>query len=419
MNSLISDLGNNPYFGAGFGLFGLALLSQAGRYALRFTNIWFRRRYVTSLEITSLDRCYPWLLQYLSKQSSSLQFALGEDGKSFIPSTGVHLVRESNGTFIRVERNREKIAIPGGGAPFEILKLTALGNHKNTFKELIDRLNFNELLASQKHQYVYTPYLNNEWKQFGLPRAKRSLDSVILKNNLVDTILDDLKKFLESAQWYHDTGIPYRRGYLFYGPPGCGKSSLIFSLAGNMNRSICSLNLGERTMTDDRLNQLLNNAPSNSVISLEDVDAIISNQQTINSETDVRYIGMNPLSLNGLLNALDGVASAADGRVVFMTTNFYEKLPSVLIRPGRVDFKAEITYAGVEQIYRMCNRFFPRASNAELEELKGHLIRLFDQSDLLISPAELQGYFMNCKNMSCSIQNLGKLVNISKKILPI
>ena len=33
-------------------------------------------------------------------------------------------------------------------------------------------------------------------------------------------------------------GIPYRRGYLLYGIPGSGKSSLIYALAGVLNLSI-------------------------------------------------------------------------------------------------------------------------------------------------------------------------------------
>ncbi|CAK7228663.1 hypothetical protein SCUCBS95973_006954 [Sporothrix curviconia] len=42
------------------------------------------------------------------------------------------------------------------------------------------------------------------------------------------------------------------------------------------------------------------------------------------------------LSLSGLLNILDGVASQ-EGRILIMTTNHVEKLDKALIRPGRVD----------------------------------------------------------------------------------
>lgn len=56
-------------------------------------------------------------------------------------------------------------------------------------------------------------------------------------------------------------GIPYRRGYLLHGPPGCGKSSFITALAGELQLGICVLNLSERGLTDDRLNHLLALAP--------------------------------------------------------------------------------------------------------------------------------------------------------------
>lgn len=74
-------------------------------------------------------------------------------------------------------------------------------------------------------------------------------------------------------------GIPYRRGYLLYGPPGCGKSSFITALAGELNFGICVLNLSERGLTDDRLNHLLAVAPQNSIILLEDIDAAFASRE--------------------------------------------------------------------------------------------------------------------------------------------
>lgn len=48
------------------------------------------------------------------------------------------------------------------------------------------------------------------------------------------------------------------------------------------------------------------------------------------------YEGVTRLTLSGLLNAIDGVNSAED-RVLFMTTNYLDRLDEALIRPGRVD----------------------------------------------------------------------------------
>lgn len=71
-------------------------------------------------------------------------------------------------------------------------------------------------------------------------------------------------------------GIPYRRGYLLYGPPGSGKTSFIQALAGSLNYNICLLNLAERGLTDDKLNHLLGLVPERSFVLLEDVDSAFS-----------------------------------------------------------------------------------------------------------------------------------------------
>merc|ERR1711925_59540 len=86
-------------------------------------------------------------------------------------------------------------------------------------------------------------------------------------------IVQDVTEFVNSVSWYRDRGIPYGRGYLLHGPPGCGKTSFITALAGELEYSICVLNLSDRSMSDDRLQHRLADAPENSIILLEDIDA--------------------------------------------------------------------------------------------------------------------------------------------------
>ena len=81
-------------------------------------------------------------------------------------------------------------------------------------------------------------------------------------------------------------GIPYRRGYLLYGPPGCGKSSFITALAGYLDMGICILNLSDRSLSDDRLNHLLASAPQQSLILLEDVDAAFISREDSENGTN-------------------------------------------------------------------------------------------------------------------------------------
>ena len=53
------------------------------------------------------------------------------------------------------------------------------------------------------------------------------------------------------------------------------------ALAGELEYSICVLNLSDRGLSDDRLNHLLAVAPQQSIILLEDIDAaFVSREET-------------------------------------------------------------------------------------------------------------------------------------------
>jgi chaperone BCS1 len=64
------------------------------------------------------------------------------------------------------------------------------------------------------------------------------------------------------------------------------------------------------------------------------------------------------LSLSGLLNALDGVA-AAEGRLLFATTNHIERLDPALSRPGRMDVWVDFKHATQFQAEGIFRCFFP------------------------------------------------------------
>jgi len=74
------------------------------------------------------------------------------------------------------------------------------------------------------------------------------------------------------ADWSIHTGIPYRRGYLLRGPSGSGKTSSIQALGASLGFDTYLVNLSLRRMADDRLALLLSQAPSRSIILMEDVD---------------------------------------------------------------------------------------------------------------------------------------------------
>jgi mitochondrial chaperone BCS1 len=220
--------------------------------------------------------------------------------------------------------------------------------------------------------------------------------TVILDQHQKDTVLADMNEYLHPAtpRWYANRGIPLRRGYLFYGPPGTGKTSLSFALAGVFGLDIYVISLLEPTLTEEDLGSLFTSLPRRCIVLLEDIDtaglrragdekpaveekpataaaaAAAANGEKEGSNStseadankattslDIKELAkalkketeeQKGISLSGLLNAIDGVASH-EGRVLIMTTNLPESLDPALIRPGRVDLQVPFTNATKEQ----------------------------------------------------------------------
>ena len=392
--SLITD---NPYFSAGFGLIGVGASLAILRRGVTSLSSFIRRRLVCSLELNSRDPLFNQVLTILSKRIDSNGLLLNSSHfiaswntkiGSFLlyPGQGTHFIKY-NGKIIKVERNRERAPLEVT-SPFETLTLSWIDSHpRSTAKTLATEILKDAKQLSDEAErgklLIYTNFAN-EWRAFGSPRRKRPIESVILSEDKKELLLEDLRKFLTNSKWYYDRGIPYRRGYLLYGPPGGGKSSLIHAIASHLEYGICLLNLaGDSIMTDDRLQHLLHSIPDKTFILLEDIDAAMANPN------ENRAISSSSrLSLSGLLNAIDGVA-AAEERVIFMTTNYQNRLDPALIRPGRIDFSLELSQATKDQAVSMFARFYP-----DSYELKCHFEKAFEEKTLPFSPAEIQGIFI-------------------------
>ncbi|KAI0653581.1 hypothetical protein C8Q70DRAFT_599291 [Cubamyces menziesii] len=218
------------------------------------------------------------------------------------------------------------------------------------------------------------------WRWNGA-RQKRPMSSIVLEPGVKDMILADCKDFLASEDWYAERGIPFRRGYLLHGVPGSGKTSLIHSLAGELGLDIYVVSLSSKGMSDNTLTTLMGNVPSRCILLLEDLDAAftrgISRDETStgaptttssssSSSSSAKNKDDNDgstLSLSGLLNSLDGVA-AAEGRLLFATTNHIERLDPALSRPGRMDVWVNFKHATKWQAEGIFKCFFPaRPSN--------------------------------------------------------
>lgn len=65
-----ASISDNPMFTAGVGLVGMGTALAVGRQSLKYGFYLWKRHYLTTLEITSYDKSYWWMLQWMTKQAA-------------------------------------------------------------------------------------------------------------------------------------------------------------------------------------------------------------------------------------------------------------------------------------------------------------------------------------------------------------
>ncbi|KAI1272396.1 BCS1 N terminal-domain-containing protein [Xylaria sp. FL0933] len=338
----------------------------------------------------------------------------------------------------------------------EEISISCFGRNPWILKELLLEAREKYIEKDEHKTQIYrgtTKAMSSEpsWQRC-MSRASRPFSTVILNEDKKKELIDDVTDYLNptTQRWYANRGIPYRRGYLLYGPPGTGKSSLSLALAGFFKMRIYIVSLSSVNATEEVLGNLFAELPRRCVVLLEDIDSagLTHTRETNeaankpppnddemepgqitrgNGDTNNNANTSFRLSLSGLLNILDGVASQ-EGRILIMTTNHLEKLDKALIRPGRVDMVVEFGLADEYMTTNIFRNIFaylegdegpeadrymkmtPEEKKAAMDksakERAAHDARIEELAKLFaakipaheFSPAELQGHLMKNKH---------------------
>jgi len=300
---------------------------------------------------------------------------------------------------------------------WEVITLETFGKSPQVIKDLIAEAHSEHMKKVEGKTVVYR-FSNDRrcWKSSGKSKNSRPWKSICTQNKIKESLLEDIKTFQGSADWYNTRGIPYRRGYLLYGPPGTGKSSLIYALAGELGSSLCVMTLSDTRLTDDDFIQRLETVPSNTIVLIEDVDVAIpsekrqkdietTKQRTANDEKRRKMEYSGQLTLSGILNGIDGVATP-NGQIVIMTTNHKDNLDPALIRPGRIDMYFCLDNCNSKQIKDMCLNFYPDAENNDVEQM----VKIFEGIKNPIAPAQFENFLLQFKkNIKSAINHIDVL----------
>jgi len=205
------------------------------------------------------------------------------------------------------------------------------------------------------------------WKTVGNCIGK-TFETVFLQEQARESIINDLEIFKSLKSKATTLGVPYKRSYLFWGAPGCGKSSIARAIANYMQMDLYSLELNK--LKAKQLEKAIQSLHGRVVLLLDDID--ISHVTWSRESQDLmppvivenNMDGDNAIDLGLLLRILDGYENL-NGCVVIMNTNHPEKLDSALTREGRVDYKVEIKSCNFEQLKDIALAVFDSAEIVE------------------------------------------------------
>jgi AAA+ superfamily predicted ATPase len=213
------------------------------------------------------------------------------------------------------------------------------------------------VLVSQKNYENYLK-IRNEFDAWVLERDRSNLnirvvdgddipytkdltwDDLVLPENIKLEMKNLVEGFLASKEFYHKNKMPWKRGMLLYGKPGCGKSTIIKTIMSMYNFKPVTIIPGA---TDDLIREAFSYAEeqSPSLLYFEDLDSLLEKND-----------------LSSFLNLMDGI-SAKNGLLVVATANEVKKLkPSITDRPSRFDRKFEIPLPSQEMAYIYIKKWF-------------------------------------------------------------
>lgn len=176
---------------------------------------------------------------------------------------------------------------------------------------------------------------------------------VLIPGTPVAYVLQQIEEFWGREEFFKELGLVYKRGVLFYGPAGCGKTSIIRMLATEIiKREGLVLSITDIDNDQDTLLKLREVEPNRPVMCIfEDIEKLLENKET---ESDT-------------LSFLDGEKQI--GNVINVaTTNKPDALEDrIMKRPGRFDLVIGLNPPVPEARRAYMERLFK--NNVTLEEM--------------------------------------------------
>lgn len=193
-------------------------------------------------------------------------------------------------------------------------------------------------------------------------RKKDAFNSIFLPEEIMSDIRNEFETFVKSKDLYkNELKLPWKRGIMFIGPPGNGKTSLIRAICNYYSFETIDIkdairNNGDVDLSDEMDKEygvdmeLYPNDELPRVCIMEDIDKMTNFQSGSHDHVD-----SGKITLHDLLKGLDGFKKVND-LIMIATTNFAEVINEALVnRPGRFDKIYRIELPKKREIERFIN----------------------------------------------------------------
>jgi hypothetical protein len=273
---------------------------------------------------------------------------------------------------------------------------------------------YKKILKKNHHCLFHYIYNGEEdgFKRYKLsdPIKKPSLETF---DHLINEHTERLKKDitrLKDIEYYKRTGLKRKKGYLFFGEPGCGKTSTVMAMANFDKRHVVEVPLTrikKNREIEDIINMKFNNMKKDRVILLfDEIDRAFKKLKENDDKVEVNTINTkssidDEFNLGTFLSRLDGIGNY-EGMIMVATTNNIDNLDPALYRELRLT-PIKFNFCRKEDIKKMIENFYDiEVNDKEMEYIP----------DRKISPAKMKlwleqyeddydGLISFIKNFSC------------------
>lgn len=246
-----------------------------------------------------------------------------------------------------------------------VTKIEMTANTKELMTDFADEANEwckaeRKKIKMNKKETMNIYYYKKDYWTLLSKSPKRPIETVYLKKGQKEDIINSANKFFssETREVYLSFGIPYKSVNLIHGPPGTGKTSLIKSIASELDCDLYILPISKDMLDTnlvDAFSYISDNEEKERIIVIEDIDSLFDDSR---KEGD----NHNGITLQAFLNCLDGF-TCVEGTMLFLTANKPEVLDYAMIRSCRIDKKIKLNYADKYQTMEMFNTFLPNQND--------------------------------------------------------